>query len=39
LILMRNRKLFNPEEPKYPLEYKKYLKVRETNIEELIKQK
>ena len=33
------RKIYNPEEPKYPLEYNKYLKVRETIIENLIKRK
>lgn len=33
------RKKFNPDEHKYPLEYHKYLKVRETVIENLIKKK
>ena len=33
------RKKFNPDEPKYPLEYHKYLKMRETVIENLIKKK
>jgi hypothetical protein len=36
--LSANKK-YNPEEPKYPLEYKKYLKVRETNVHTLIEQK
>ena len=33
------RKKFNPDEHKYPLEYHKYLKIRETVIENLIKKK
>ena len=33
------RKQYNIEEHKYPLEYRKYLKIRETDIEKLIRQK
>jgi len=36
---IQKRKKYNPEEPKYPLEYRKYFKLRETNIENLIKEK
>lgn len=36
---VEKKKKFNPEEQKYPLEYHKYLKVRKTNVDELIRQK
>lgn len=36
---IEKKKKFNIEEVKYPLNYKKYLKVRETNIDTLIKEK